>query len=487
MPPGQALPDRQPAYVSSWIYVFGVLTLAALVVVLAIGRRAGASAGAAWWHTSAVGHFVNSLHLWSVELFFAFMVIHLWGKFWMAAWRGKRALTWITGVVAFVGSIGTAFTGYLSQSNFDSQWIADAGQGRPQRRRHRRVLQRAQPGPDAAVARGAAAVGHRRADRAARDPGPPARRRAADRRGRRRTEHGPPPPSRPPSTTGATPTRRRPHASDRCGAATARRTRTCSRPGPTTWSRNSSSPVVVIGCSPSGWPRSSPPPTRRRSPWRDWAKRGAGRRRRHRHRRAGRHDAPAPTYGPPYNNARRGQKLGPLPLQKWARRPASRSTARTTSSSARCRREPATPALTAALARLAGSLADQQTAWATRVRRRAGQGARRRPGPGGRPATTARCPRWRPASCLAASGGLEGPLTSSRHLLRRRPDPLAAAARRRRLPRGPGPRRHLGGDQWGMMNETGNYPGQPWMWLYTFWYQVSRSRPPTTPTRWSGG
>ena len=31
---------------------------------------------------------------------------------------------------------------------------------------------------------------------------------------------------------------------------------------------------------------------------------------------------------------------------------------------------------------------------------------------------------------------------------------------------------HLGGDQWGMMNESGNYPGQPWMWLYTFWYQV---------------
>ena len=42
----------------------------------------------------------------------------------MAAWRGKRALTWITGAVAFVGSIGTAFTGYLTQSNFDSQWIS---------------------------------------------------------------------------------------------------------------------------------------------------------------------------------------------------------------------------------------------------------------------------------------------------------------------------------------------------------------------------
>jgi hypothetical protein len=33
-------------------------------------------------------------------------------------------------------------------------------------------------------------------------------------------------------------------------------------------------------------------------------------------------------------------------------------------------------------------------------------------------------------------------------------------------------RQHLTGDQWGMMNETGNYPGQAWLWLYTFWYQV---------------
>ncbi|MGW2828833.1 hypothetical protein [Streptomyces sp. NPDC001286] len=31
---------------------------------------------------------------------------------------------------------------------------------------------------------------------------------------------------------------------------------------------------------------------------------------------------------------------------------------------------------------------------------------------------------------------------------------------------------HLGGDQWGMMNETGDYPGQAWLWLYTFWYQI---------------
>jgi hypothetical protein len=28
------------------------------------------------------------------------------------------------------------------------------------------------------------------------------------------------------------------------------------------------------------------------------------------------------------------------------------------------------------------------------------------------------------------------------------------------------------GNQWGMMNETGSYPGQTWLWLYTMWYQV---------------
>ena len=32
--------------------------------------------------------------------------------------------------------------------------------------------------------------------------------------------------------------------------------------------------------------------------------------------------------------------------------------------------------------------------------------------------------------------------------------------------------RHLAGDQWGVMNETGSWPGQSWLWLFSFWYQV---------------
>jgi quinol-cytochrome oxidoreductase complex cytochrome b subunit len=123
LPPEQLLPDEQPVYVASWVYVFGVLTVAALIIVISSGVVL-ALEGPTWWHVSSVGLFFNSVHLWSVELFFFFMVVHLWAKFFMAAWRGRRAMTWVTGAVAFVVSIGAAFTGYLSQQNFASQWIA---------------------------------------------------------------------------------------------------------------------------------------------------------------------------------------------------------------------------------------------------------------------------------------------------------------------------------------------------------------------------
>jgi quinol-cytochrome oxidoreductase complex cytochrome b subunit len=122
-PPERLLPDRQPAYMASWIYVFGVLTVVSLAWVIVTGCVL-AVMGPGWWRATNTGHFVNSLHLWSVECFFFFMVVHLWGKFFMAAWRGNRKLTWATGVISFLVSVGAAFTGYLSQQNFDAQWIS---------------------------------------------------------------------------------------------------------------------------------------------------------------------------------------------------------------------------------------------------------------------------------------------------------------------------------------------------------------------------
>ena len=37
LPPEKLLPDSQPSYMASWIYVFGVLTLVSLVLIIASG------------------------------------------------------------------------------------------------------------------------------------------------------------------------------------------------------------------------------------------------------------------------------------------------------------------------------------------------------------------------------------------------------------------------------------------------------------------
>ena len=123
LPPERLLPDGQPTYVASWIYVFGVASIASLIVIIGSGCIL-ALKGPAWWHETGVGHFFNSIHLWSVELFFFVMVVHLWGKYWMAAWRGGRARVWVTGAITFLVAVPCALTGYVSQQNFDAQWIS---------------------------------------------------------------------------------------------------------------------------------------------------------------------------------------------------------------------------------------------------------------------------------------------------------------------------------------------------------------------------
>jgi quinol-cytochrome oxidoreductase complex cytochrome b subunit len=123
LPPEHLLPDREPAYIGSWVYVFGVVSIAAFILVVLSGAVL-AFFGPQWWQVSPQGHFFNSLHFWSTQMFFLFMVLHLWGQFFAAGWREGRAATWMVGVVIFLASLVTAFTGYLVQQNFDAQWIA---------------------------------------------------------------------------------------------------------------------------------------------------------------------------------------------------------------------------------------------------------------------------------------------------------------------------------------------------------------------------
>ncbi len=118
-----ALPTRMPIYVNSMAYLFGVITLCALVMLILTGVVM-ALFGPTWYHFSPAGRFVNSMHFWSVQVFFAGIIMHMITKFFMAAWRGGRWITWLVGGLAFGVGMFTGLTGFLSQTNWDSQWIA---------------------------------------------------------------------------------------------------------------------------------------------------------------------------------------------------------------------------------------------------------------------------------------------------------------------------------------------------------------------------
>lgn len=174
-------------------------------------------------------------------------------------------------------------------------------------------------------------------------------------------------------------------------------------------------------------------------------------------------------YGPPYNNASEGQKLGPLALQKWGgvRIPvnSAQDLVLTPLEAA-----PAGAALTGALSTWKGANADQQTAWATAY------GDALAAATDGNPSSVG-LGDYGPVPVMASSfltlaqsGGLEqlispnfyGGDRTKQLLLLSDGTYLEDQARAR----------SLGGDQWGMMNEAGNYPGQVWLGLMTFWYQI---------------
>ncbi len=73
---------------------------------------------------------------------------------------------------------------------------------------------------------------------------------------------------------------------------------------------------------------------------------------------------------------------------------------------------------------------------------------------------------------LAQSGGLDGDLLTSKQFFQTDyTKPLLFMADGGLLEKR-AEEQHLLGEQWGMMNETGSYPGQAWLWLYALWYQV---------------
>ncbi len=453
LPPGKLLPDRQPAYVRSWIYVFGVATLAALGLAIASGF-ALALGGPDWWHYNAVGHFFNSLHLWSVELFMAFMVIHLWGKFWMAAWRGRRALTWITGVVAFLAAVVECFTGYLSQQNFDSQWIATNGKDAfnavgvgaffnvmnfGQMLMWHIVLI-----PIILIAIVGAHVLMVRV-RGVSHPLPARNISWRDRATRKAAKAADAAPWR-------GPTRRYDILKEGTIAAVV---------------------ATIIVFVAAGLLSSPDVPPLTIKTWATVDQVGFV------NTAATELDGSSvsSSYGPPYNNGTGSvQQVGPVNWQKLAGITQPVNSAKLFVLDPLTVRASTSPALAAALATYNGASSAQQTKWASAYDTATAPGAKKVPFNGGdlNLPTAGPIPVMMAAELtMARSGALDSDLLAQRQFYGTDfTKPLlfiADGGYYNTL----ASNMNLTGDQWGVMNETGSYPGQPWLWLYQMWYHVN--------------
>jgi hypothetical protein len=451
LPPKILLPDRQPAYVSSWIYVFGVASLVALGIVIVSGFGL-ALGGSDWWHTNSVGHFFNSVHLWSVELFMAFLVIHLWGKFWMAAWRGRRAMTWITGVIAFGASIVTAFTGYLSQENFDSQWIATNGKDAFNAVGIGSIWNAMNFGqmfmwhivlmPLVLLAIIGAHILLVRV-RGVSHPLPekPVRGRAA-----RRAE------AAADAEPWRGPTRRYDILKEGTVATLVVGALTLVMAG--VLSSPDVPPVTV-----QTWGKVAPV---------DFVFTAASELN---------GTTTAGDYGPPYNNGTgEVQQVGPVNWQKVAGITQPVNTARVFVLEPLSSLAKTTPALATALATYNAATSAQQNKWATVYANATAPDAKKVPFRGGNLSLPAAGPVPVMMSyelAMARDGSLDSDLLAQRQFYGTDfTKPLlfiADGGYYSNLAE----KMHLTGDQWGVMNETGNYPGQPWLWLYQLWYHVS--------------
>ncbi|MDE3007907.1 MAG: hypothetical protein KGJ10_06045 [Acidobacteriota bacterium] len=178
-------------------------------------------------------------------------------------------------------------------------------------------------------------------------------------------------------------------------------------------------------------------------------------------------------YGAPYNTASDGQKLGPLSLAKWVgvHQPVNTIQDFVIDPLTAL---PDQSALTQALDAWRGATASTRSGWVDNYTKAATQMTYAH-GQIVVPATNAGpVPLFiNDLTMMARSGALDQALVTQHGfyttnytkplLFLSDGSYLASLAQKD----------HLLGTQWGMMNETGSYPGQAWLWLYTFWYQVT--------------
>jgi len=75
----------------------------------------------------AFGWLIRGIHHWGATLMIVTVVLHMLRTFFYAAYKYPRELTWITGVLLLLVTLGMGFTGYLLPWNQRSYWATTVG------------------------------------------------------------------------------------------------------------------------------------------------------------------------------------------------------------------------------------------------------------------------------------------------------------------------------------------------------------------------
>lgn len=75
----------------------------------------------------AFGWLVRGIHHWGASLMVLVVFFHMLRTFYFAAYKYPRELTWLTGVVLLLVTLGMGFTGYLLPWNQKAYWATTVG------------------------------------------------------------------------------------------------------------------------------------------------------------------------------------------------------------------------------------------------------------------------------------------------------------------------------------------------------------------------
>jgi quinol-cytochrome oxidoreductase complex cytochrome b subunit len=75
----------------------------------------------------AFGWLIRGIHHWGASLMVIFVFLHMLRTFFYGAYKFPREITWLTGVILLLTTIGMGFTGYLLPWNQRSYWATTVG------------------------------------------------------------------------------------------------------------------------------------------------------------------------------------------------------------------------------------------------------------------------------------------------------------------------------------------------------------------------